>query len=69
MISVYFDSVAAAIAMDGHGVFVWSAYLIACVAIALLLILPRRRERKLLRQLAGDLRRQQVLEESPTGGQ
>ena len=54
---MYFDSVAAALAMDGHGAFVWSAYLITLVAVAALLVIPRRRERKILQQLAGELRR------------
>jgi heme exporter protein D len=64
---MYFDNLSAALTMDGHGVFVWSAYLIATVAIALILALPRRKERKILLQLAGEIRRQQTQTESPTG--
>jgi heme exporter protein D len=45
--------------MDGHGPFVWSAYFITLAAVALMLILPRRRQRKLLQQIAGEIRRQQ----------
>ena len=62
---MYFDSVSAALAMDGHGAFVWAAYAIAVVAVSLLLILPKRKERIILRQLAGEIRRQQ---DSTEGG-
>ena len=58
--TMYFDSVSAALAMDGHGVFVWAAYAIAVAAISLILISPKRKERKILRQLAGEIRRQQA---------
>jgi heme exporter protein D len=64
---VYFDSISAALSMDGHGAFVWSAYFIAATAVALLLLLPRRKERKLLRQLAGDARRQHGRAQSSAG--
>ena len=61
---MYFDSISAALAMDGHGVFVWSAYLITTIAIASILVIPRRRERKFLKQLAGELRRERAFSES-----
>ena len=64
---MYFDSLSAALAMDGHGIYVWTAYIIAVSAIALILILPRRRERKFLRDLAGEIRRQQGPTDSTTG--
>ena len=64
---MYFDSFSAALAMDGHGVYVWSAYLIATAAIALILILPKRKERQILARLAGELRRQQAPSQSSTG--
>jgi heme exporter protein D len=66
---VYFDSFSAALAMDGHGIFVWPAYIIASIAVAWLLIIPKRRERKVLAQLAGDIRRQQVQSDTVTGEQ
>jgi heme exporter protein D len=56
---MYFDSVAAALQMDGHGGFVWSAYVIALLVIALLLVVPLRREKRLIRQLRAELRRRQ----------
>jgi heme exporter protein D len=64
---LYFDSVAAAISMDGHGAFVWSAYFITSVAVAFMMISPRIKERRLLRQLAGDIRRQQGRPDSSAG--
>lgn len=54
---MYFDSLAAALQMDGHGAFVWSAYLITLGVIVFMLYAPRRRERRFLRQLEGQIRR------------
>ncbi len=56
---MYFDSFGALLAMDGHGGFVWSAYLITLLVIAALLLLPLRRQRTVLRQIGGELRRRQ----------
>ena len=54
---MYFDSVAAAIDMAGHGGYVWSAYCISVLVIMYLLLVPRQRQRRLKRQIAGELRR------------
>lgn len=54
---MYFESLAAALQMDGHGAFVWSAYLITLGVIFFILYAPRRRERRFLRQLEGQIRR------------
>ncbi|MBP6683251.1 MAG: heme exporter protein CcmD [Halioglobus sp.] len=56
---MYFESLGAALAMDGHGAYVWSAYAISLVVVALILIVPRQRQRRFLRQLAGEQKRQQ----------
>jgi heme exporter protein D len=56
---MYFDSLSAALNMDGHGIYVWAVALVAVVIISSLIILPLRRERVFLRQLAGELKRQQ----------
>jgi heme exporter protein D len=56
---MYFDSFGAALNMDGHGVFVWSAYLIALLVVAVILIAPVRRKRRFLRHLGGELKRAQ----------
>lgn len=55
---MYFDSLAAALTMDGHGAFVWSAYAITLLVLAAILVAPWRRQRRLLRQLSGQLRRE-----------
>ena len=55
---MYFDSVQAAVQMGGHGVYVWSAYAITAVVLLMLLRAPYRRQRRLLRELNGELRRQ-----------
>lgn len=58
---MYFDSVAAAIAMDGHGGFVWSAYALTALVLLVLVLAPWRRRRRLLLQLRGQLRREQAV--------
>jgi heme exporter protein D len=54
---MYFDSFAALMTMDGHGAYVWSAYAITLVVVIALLILPLRRQRRLIAELSGELRR------------
>jgi heme exporter protein D len=56
---MYFESISSALQMDGHGVYVWSAYLITIAAVATVLILPVRREKAFLRQLQDNLKQQQ----------
>jgi heme exporter protein D len=56
---MYFESLEAAIAMDGHGGFVWAAYGICMLVLFLILLAPRRRQKKILRRLAGEQKRQQ----------
>lgn len=54
---MYFDSLGAALLMDGHGPYVWSAYLTSLLVLGFLVIYPRRRQRRLLREVRGELRR------------
>jgi heme exporter protein D len=63
---MYFDSLSAALSMDGHGAYVWSAYAITLCVVLLILLAPRRRQRKFLRRLSGEQKRQQ---RGPTAGQ
>ena len=56
---LYFRSVDALLTMDGHGAFVWSAYLIAACVVAAMLVLPARRKKRFLRRLAGELKRRE----------
>ena len=58
---MYFQSIDALLQMEGHGAFVWSAYLISAVVIATILVSPARRRRRFLRELAGEVKRQQVV--------
>jgi len=55
---LYFESIAALIAMEGHGPFVWSSYAVALLVIVGLLMVPVRRERRLRRQLQLRLQRE-----------
>ena len=63
---MYFDSLSAALHMDGHGVFVWSAYLITAIVVATILVAPGRRQKRFLRQLQGELRRQRQVKPEST---
>jgi len=54
---MYFHDLHSLLHMDGHGGFVWAAYAITLVVLSLLLTLPLRRRRRLLREVAGELRR------------
>jgi len=48
---MYFDSINELIAMAGHGVYVWSAYLISVLAIAVLLVAPIMQHRSALKRV------------------
>ena len=54
---MYFVSVHALLTMDGHGVYVWTAYLVTIAVIVATLLAPRYRRKRLLRQLAAELKR------------
>ena len=54
---MYFESLQAALIMDGHGGYVWSAYGLSLIVLAFLMSLPLRRERRLLQELRGEQRR------------
>jgi heme exporter protein D len=54
---MYFDSLQSLLTMDGHGMFVWPAYLVTVLVVTGMMVAPVRRRRRLLQQLSGDLRR------------
>ena len=56
---MFFESFSAALHMDGHGGYVWSAYAITVLVVAMMLVLPVRREGAIVRQLRATLKRQQ----------
>jgi heme exporter protein D len=55
---MYFDSLRALIFMEGHGAYVWSAYGISLLVLALVLVGPWRRRRRVLAQVGANLRRE-----------
>ena len=55
-----FDSLAAAIAMDGHGAYVWTVVFVSAVVITGLLALPSLSSRRFLREQRGLLGRGEV---------
>jgi heme exporter protein D len=56
---MYFDSLHALLTMEGHGVYVWTAYLLTIVVIAAAMLSPLRRRKRFLLQLAAELERAQ----------
>jgi heme exporter protein D len=56
---MYFDSLSAVLTMDGHGAYVWSAYALTLLVVIYLVISPGRRQRRMLRELRGEIRRKQ----------
>ena len=66
---MYFDSFQALLTMNGHGIYVWPAYLITIVVIMAVLIAPVRRRNRLLGQLAAELRRAKSATISGVGGE
>ncbi|MFK7975055.1 MAG: heme exporter protein CcmD [Halioglobus sp.] len=64
---MYFDSVAAALEMEGHGGFVWAAYAITFFVLVLIVALPLRRRRRVLRQLDGQMRRETAVSQAGQG--
>jgi heme exporter protein D len=67
---MYFDSLHAALNMDGHGVYVWTAYLVSMFVILIALLAPVFRRRRFLLQLAAELKRAQAAAGTrATGGQ
>ena len=57
-----FDSLAAALAMSGHGGYVWSVYLIAALVVVFLLLGPVLRSRRIMSQRRGQLRRERAVQ-------
>ena len=57
---MYFENFAAALAMEGHGAYVWPAYAVATIVIVLMVSLPLRRRRRQLAEYADHLRREQA---------
>tara|TARA_R110002072_G_scaffold111642_1_gene239832 strand:- start:891 stop:1094 length:204 start_codon:yes stop_codon:yes gene_type:complete len=66
---MYFDSFQALLMMNGHGIYVWPAYLITIVVIMAVLIAPVRRRNRLLEQIAAELRRTESATVSGVRGQ
>tara|TARA_R110002110_G_scaffold66978_1_gene183037 strand:+ start:133812 stop:134009 length:198 start_codon:yes stop_codon:yes gene_type:complete len=54
---MYFSTLQAALVMDGHGAFVWSAYLITLLVLVAMLVMPLRRRRRHLALLRAQVKR------------
>jgi heme exporter protein D len=56
---MYFDSLSAALAMEGHGPYVWSVVLVATLIVLYLLLAPVLRSKRIILEQRGALRREQ----------
>jgi heme exporter protein D len=56
---MYFDSLHALLTMEGHGVYVWTAYGVTTMVIAAVLFFPLHRRRRFLLRLAAEQKRAQ----------
>ena len=56
---MYFDSLQAVMQMEGHGIYVWTAYLVTTLVIVATLAAPLRRKNRVLQRLSGELKRAQ----------
>jgi heme exporter protein D len=54
---MYFESFSQAISMDGHGAYVWSAFAITVLMFSVIALHPVLRKKRLLREIAGEARR------------
>ena len=55
---MYFESLTAALSMNGHGPYVWSAYAITLVIVVGLMVGPWRKARASRRRILAEQRRQ-----------
>ena len=56
---MHFDSLSAALAMDGHGPYVWAVVVVAVLVVSYLLLAPTLRRKRIILEQRGVLRRQQ----------
>lgn len=57
---MYFETLSAALEMDGHGGFVWAAYAITFFVLFVIVVAPVRKHARVMRQLHGQFRRELV---------
>ena len=56
---MHFESLSAALAMEGHGPYVWAVVLVAVLVVMYLLLAPILRSKRIILEQRGVLRRQQ----------
>ena len=66
---MYFDSLRELVSMDGHGVYVWTAYLVSTLVITGVLLVPLYRRKRFLLQLAAELKRAQGVSRNSAAGE
>jgi heme exporter protein D len=66
---MYFDSLQSLLIMDGHGVYVWTAYLVTIMVLVAALLAPLHRRKRFLQQLAAELKRAKGTPDAQTGEQ
>lgn len=63
---MYFDTLDAALHMDGHGAYVWTAYAVSLFVLAIVLHRPFRRHRRFTREIIAEQRRANAAAERRT---
>ena len=61
---MHFDSFAAALAMDGHGPYVWFVYAVALLVVSWMLLAPVLRSRRIMVRTRTRLRREERAQNS-----
>lgn len=61
---IYFDSLADAISMGGHGLYVWASYLITAIVITVLMVRPMRSMAVMRKQYLASAAREQRAQRS-----
>ena len=67
--TMYFASFQDLLAMDGHGIYVWSAVIMSLLVLAWLIVAPMLSRRALLKEVARDILRERARQSSSTNTQ
>mgnify|MGYP006100772835 CR=1 FL=1 len=58
---MYFENFTELIAMEGHGTYVWTVYILATLVCAALIVGLRLKKRRLVNDLDSQLRREETI--------
>ena len=67
--TMYFASFQDLLAMDGHGIYVWSAVILSLLVLVWLIVVPLLSRRALLKDIARDVLRERARQSSSKNNQ